>query len=265
MSIAGQKNPKLIPDNDIYLEIGKGAVPGHSQVIIRGHGTALSTAGSTVFSDLSEFGDITYMSSAEIMEIQSSSTADSSSDTGLQTILLQGIDNDGAAASEVVEMKGTTTANTVGAYKRVNALIGLAVGSGGNNAGVITAISATANTTQCMMGAREGISQNSHYTVPAEHTGYLTRVELNAAKLSGGGTPLVEIQGLFRVSTGNSWLQGFDKRMDTTVTDELDLDLPVPTAMQAGTDIRMTGRSNVANTEARSRMYIILVDDRPYN
>lgn len=260
MAFTGQKDPRTIADNSIFLDIAKGDVPGHSGVIVRGHGTSLSTE-STAFSDLSEFGDITYMSTAETMEVQSSSTLDSSSDTGLQTVLLQGIDNDGLAATEIIEMNGATTVNSVGTYKRVNSLVGLGVGSDGYNAGDITAVAATANTTQCFMGAREGLSQNSHYTVPTANTGYLTRVEFNAAKLSGGGTPVVEFQGVFRTSTSNVWLQGFDKKMDTGVTDEFDLDLPVPTAMPAGTDLRVTGQSDASATEARSRMYLILVSD----
>lgn len=256
------KNPRIVTDNDIYLDIAKGEIPDHSAIIVRGHGTAITTA-STGFSDLSEFGTMTYMSSAEVIEVQSSSTADSSSDIGVRTILLQGIDNDGVAAQESIEMNGTSTVNSVGTYKRVNTLVGLTVGTNGGNLGNVTAVAATANTTQCYMGANESISQNSHYTVPANHTGYLTQVELNAAKVSGGGSPEIEFKGLFRTSTDAAWIQGFDKIMDTGVTDEIDVVLPIPTAMPAGTDIRMAGNSDTANSEARSRMHIILVDDTP--
>jgi hypothetical protein len=244
----------------LYFDIAKGEVPNHSVVIIRGHATAITTA-STGQSDLTEYGTMTYMSSAETIEVQSSTTTDSSGGTGMQTVLLQGIDNDGELASETITMNGTSAVNSVGTYKRVNALVGLAAGSNGANLGNVTAVAATANTTQCYMGANECISQNSNYTIPANYSGYLTKVELNAAKISGGGSPEIEFRGLFRSSTASCWIQGFDKKMDTGVTDEIDVELPSPTKMTAGTDIRMTAHSDTANSEARSRMYVILVDE----
>jgi hypothetical protein len=254
------KNPKLTPANDIYLDIAKGQVPGHSAVIQRGHSTSISTVG---YADLSEGStDLSYMSTAEPMDIASNSTADEAAGTGVRTLLVSGIDNDGWGVSETVTMSTDAVATTL-EYKRVNSLVALTVGSAGWNVGDVTAVAATANSTQAKLGAAEGITQNSNYTIPAEHAGYLQRVEFNAAKLSGGGTPVVEFIGLFRSSTGASWITGFDKKLNTGIIDELDVDIPVPTRMTAGTDIRLRAISDTPNTEARSRMYIILVDDTP--
>jgi hypothetical protein len=260
---SANKDTRSNATNDFFLEVAKGVVPGHSAVIQRGHATSVST--STAYSDFCEYGDLTYMSTAETMDIVSTSTSDSSDGTGLQTVLIQGIDNDGAALQETVTMNGTTPVGTSGEYKRINAMVGLSVGSDGWNAGDVKAISATSNTTQSFMGTVECLSQNSHYTVPTGSKGYLYKVELNAAKLSGGGTPVVEFAGTFRTSTSSAWLQGFDKKLDTGVTDEVDVVLPFPTQMPAGTDIRMRGRCDTASSEARTRMYLMLAEDNPAN
>jgi hypothetical protein len=93
-------------------------------------------------------------------------------------------------------------------------------------------------------------------------TAYLLKVELNCAKISGGGTPEVEFKGLARIGgSGSAWLQLFDKKLDTSVVDELDLVLPIPTAIAARTDIRFRSDTDTNSTEVRTRMSLLLVDD----
>ena len=60
---------------------------------------------------------------------------------------------------------------------------------------------------------------------------------------------------------GGAWLQLFDKKMDTGVTDEIDVVLPFPTKMVALTDIKIRADSDTNNTEVRTRMYLLLVED----
>ena len=79
---------------------------------------------------------------------------------------------------------------------------------------------------------------------------------------SAGADPEIEFRGHARpTGASRAWLQLFDKRLDTGVTDEIDVILPFPTALPAGTDIRLTGETDQNNTECRSRMYLVLVDD----
>ena len=248
--------------SDFWLEVAKGKVPGHSLTIVRGHNPSQTSASGDV--DVSEFGDLTYLSSAETMDIVSASTDDDGAPTGIgaQTLRIQGVDGTGAAIAETVTLDGTTPVVTALSYLRVNLMTVLAVGSSGWNVGNITATASVAATIQDELDAMESLSQSSHFTIPLAVTGYLLQVELNTAKISGGGTPEVEFKGLVRVGgDGNAWLQLFDKKLDTAVSDELDVRLPAPTAIAARSDIRMRADTDTNNTECRTRMYICLVDD----
>ncbi len=247
---------------DFFLEIAKGNIPGHSVVLIRGHNPNISIAGGET--DIAEMGNLTYLTSAETMEIVSTSDEDGGSggDTGLLTMLIQGVDNTGAAIQEIITLNGTTDVTSSNSYLRINSMVGLTVGSTNLNVGNITATASTAATIQDEMGAIEGASQSSHYTVPLAKRLFLHQVEFNGAKTSGGNQPILEIRGRARIGgAGNCFIQLFDKRIDTSIADELDVILPFPTAIAARTDVRLTCETDQNNTETRSRLYGILVDD----
>ncbi len=106
------------------------------------------------------------------------------------------------------------------------------------------------------------ISQKSQYTVPNGKTGLILRADFNAAKISGGGNPLVEFSGKVRNSVANSpWIRVFNKLIDTAVTDELDVIQPVGPILNGQMDIRVEVETDTNNTEVSSRMFIVLVDD----
>ena len=115
------------------------------------------------------------------------------------------------------------------------------------------------------MDATEGISQNSHYTVPLGKTLHVTRLEFNVAKETAGTAPDVEFKVYIRSGgAGNCWLQVFDKRIDAGSQTELDLDLPFPSSSsqaKARTDFRIRTDTDQNSTETRTRMYGILIDD----
>lgn len=243
------------------MEVAKGNIPGHSFVIVRGHNPSQSAASG--FVDIGETGDLTYLTSAETMEIASSSASDAAAGIGLRTLLVQGVDGTGAAIQEIVTLNGTSDVQTVNSYLRVNTMAGLTAGSAGWNLGIVAATATTAATVQAAMNVTESISQGSHYTVPLAKTLFPVKVELNAAKIVGGGNPEVEFRGYARLGgAGAAWIQLFDKKMDTAVMDEVDILFPFPVGVPiARTDIRIRADTDTNNTEVRTRVYGILVDD----
>lgn len=241
---------------DYFMEVARGNVPGESTLIIRGHKSDIDASENEHVWEGD--GDLSYLSSAETMNITSTAAADDDGSTGVESVLVSGVDGSGDLLTETVTMNGTSNVLTSGSFLRVNSIVALTCGSGGTNAGDITATASSAGTLQCEMDAGEGISQNSQYTVPNGYALDVVQVELNASKVSGGGTPVVEFRGLARSSASAPWLQLFDKKMDTGVQDELDILLPFPFIPTAGYDVRMNIETDTANTEARSRMYGIL-------
>jgi hypothetical protein len=250
----------LVSNKDFLFEVARGSIPGYSSTIVRGH-IPTFTAGAG-FVDVAEQGDLSYLVSAEPMNIRSSATADVSGGTGLWNLVVNGVNQAGSAVSEIVSMNGLTNAQTSNEFLRVNNMVGLKVGSTGWNEGTVVAVAASASTIQSQMDATESLSQGSHYTVPVNHKGYLLKVELNTAQIAAGQTPTVEWKGYARVGgAGNAWIQLFDKKMDTGVTDELEINVPIFTQMAGRTDIRMRADTDIDATEVRSRMYLLLVQD----
>jgi len=243
-----------------WLEIARGNVPGFSTTVIRGHNPSQTSASGYV--TIAEMGSVTYLTTAETMNISSDNAADDTGGVGLITVLVQGVDNTGAAVQEVVTLNGTADVLTTNSYLRVNNMVGLTVGSTEVNVGVITATASSAATIQDEMNAGEGISQSSTYTVPLGFTFYVTKIELNCAKITGGASPEVEFTGQARSGgAGNCWIQLFDKRLDTGIVDELDVILSFPAPAPERSDIRVRANVSTDSTETRSRMYGILVDD----
>lgn len=250
----------LQTEYDYFLEVSRGNIPGQSTIIIRGHNPDLDIADG--FQDVAHDGDLTYLTGAETMNIVSTDADDDAGDTGLRTLLIHGVDGGGNYVQEIITMNGQTDVETVNTYLRVNAMIGLTVGSSGWNEGDITATSTVTASVQANMGITESLSQNSNYTVPLRKTFHLLKIELNAAKISGGGTPELEFKGYARIGgDGSAWLQLFDKKMDTGVTDEIDVTPSFPFGAVERTDIRMRSNTDVNNTECRTRMYGIIIDN----
>ncbi len=248
---------------DFKLDVARGRVPGMSTVVLRGHNPSQTAASG--FVDVSEFGDLTYLSSAETMNIVSDSTSDDAGQTGTLTVLVDGVDGDHVAQTEVVVMNGTTNVLTAKSYLRVNTLVGLTDGGAGWNVGAITATASSAGTIQQKIGATSGVSAGSHYTVPAGKTAHVFKLEFNATKSSGGTAPVVEFHALARPGgSARSWLRFFDKKIDAAVANELDVDLPFPTSdtqLTEKSDFRMTADTDQNSTEAATRMYLFLVDN----
>lgn len=116
------------------------------------------------------FGNIqnwTKLSSAETMDVTSSSTADDLGGTGANTIFITGVDGDYAEISEVLNMDGTSTVVTANSYLFINRVYVVFAGSGETNAGNITLTATTAGTVQGYVRAGISISEELRYCVPA--------------------------------------------------------------------------------------------------
>jgi hypothetical protein len=128
-----------IGDNDFYLKVACGKVPGAS--IMRGLGERIGIGITTNGEDLWRGNDLTPLASViiptpadvgEQMTIVSESANDSSAGTGVRTIEIHYIDATGNAQEETLIMNGLTGVNTVATDIRfINEMHALTIGSGG--------------------------------------------------------------------------------------------------------------------------------------
>lgn len=112
---------------------------------------------------------------ARIHAIVSASANDAAAGTGARTLSVEGIDSDWLERQEIVTLAGATPVNTVHSYHRVFRMECKTFGSGGTNAGLITATSASDDTVTAQINANEGQTFMAIYTIPIDALGYITQ------------------------------------------------------------------------------------------
>ncbi len=245
--------------NDFLSDVSKGAVVGLSPVIIEGMNPDLDMAAEE---DLwNEGGLLSYLSSAETMNVTSTSTDDDVGGTGVTAVFITGLDANNLTVSEVVTMDGTSNVLTVNAYTRISFVFASAAGSGLTNAGNITLTASSAATVQANMLAGTSSGLGGFYTIPSGKRAIIRQVEMDATKLSGGGTPLVNFRMYARFSGANQpWVVILERRLDTAVQDQLIIPFPLSNILVSGADLRLACSTDTNNTEARMRITLLEYD-----
>ena len=141
-------------------------------------------------------GSLVRLSSAETMDIVSTSTADDAGGTGARTIRIEGVANDCSILNEDVTLDGTSTVTTSGSFLRINRMFITSSGTGQTNAGTITATSSTASTEQARIDAEVGQTEKTQFTVPLGYRVFVAELQVNAADQSS-------MEGIFMTNTNN--------------------------------------------------------------
>ena len=158
------------PTPHLLFDVAKGNIFNEKAVNIFGINRAVGTAYETIWDDS---GSYAYPPSALIMSVVSTSASDT------MDVLVDGLDADYNILQEIVTLTGTVAVNTTNAFFRINSLVIL----GGENVGGISASNAAV--VYAFIGALLGVSQSSVYTVPAGHSFYLFRIDVNSATTAG--------------------------------------------------------------------------------
>ena len=158
-----------------------------------------------------------FLSSAEILNISSTDADDTSGGTGAHSIIIYGVDNTWADIIDVVTLNGTSTVQSNLAFLGINRMAIYQSGSSPANEGDITAIGASAGTTQGQIPTGTGTSEQSFLFVAANHTFLASDLVINANKLGSGSAPKITIYGYSQVPLTNSRYEVFRKTIDTSV------------------------------------------------
>lgn len=158
---------------DNALEIGRGNVSGQSSLLKFGRNADVDTGG---YEDIWDAGG-TWVppTTARLHNIVSSSTDDDSAGTGARTVAVIGLGDDYAVANETVTMDGTTPVATVKTYVIIYRMYVVTAGSGGANAGTITATAQTDATVTAQISIGYNQTLMAIYQVPLGKTAYMRR------------------------------------------------------------------------------------------
>lgn len=125
-------------------------------------------------------GILSHLSTAETMDMASTSADDDAGGIGAQSVILFGVDNNYSPIQETVTLDGLTPVTTLNSFLRINNMKVDTVGSSSMNAGIITATATSSATLQDSIAPNMGTDFNSHYTIPAGYYGFVCSWVLGA-------------------------------------------------------------------------------------
>ncbi len=102
--------------------------------------------------------------------------------TGARVVKVTGLDENYAEISENVALNGTTVAVTLKSYLRINDFEVIDAGSGGKNAGTITATAVTDNTISAQIKIGTNKARQAIFSVPADRDLLLTSITIGVGK-----------------------------------------------------------------------------------
>ena len=166
-----------------YLQVARNQISFHKSNFKFGFNADVDDSLETVWA---QGGLYSYLASASVLKVSSSSTADTSAGTGARTVELSGLDTNYDEISETVTLNGQTAVNTTNEFLRINRMVVRSAGTGGQNAGVIYAGTGTVTTgVPANKYATIAIGDNQTvmalWTVPRGYTAYLLQTDITVA------------------------------------------------------------------------------------
>lgn len=134
-------------------------------------------------------------------------------------------------------------------------------GTGQTNAGVITGTRTTGGATIAQIPAGEGVTQQCIFTV-AENQQFITEwLRLTAAKLTGGGNPVVTFIMYVYSNVNNGIQEVFRDQIDTQVKTSSDVEPNLPFPISEKSIVWIEATSDSANTSVTGRFSGIMIKD----
>ena len=215
------------------LQVARGHIEGHKTIFKFGNNADINGSLETVWS---QGGLYSYPAAAIQMKVSSSSTDDTGSGTGAQTVLVSGLDADYNEITEVVTLDGQTEVLTAQSFLRVNRAFVVTAGTGATAAGTIyvgtgVVTAGVPATVYAVISLGENQTTMAVWTVPAKHTLYIHRGFFSAA--SNNATHYILGKFMFRPQGGV-----FRNAADLTVnSNAIGYDFEIPLALPEKTDI----------------------------
>lgn len=251
----------VVRPTDFKYEVALGLRQGYTTWNKWGYNAAVAAGTETVWSVSSLF---TRLTAAETLIIASSSIeddpvkADLSVGTGAYSVIIYGVNENYDNVTEVVTLNGTASVNSVNTYLGVNRMAIYLAGTGGVNAGTISATTLTPTTTQAEIPVGAGSTQHAFFFVAQGHTALLDWLSMSAIKLSGGGTPEFVFKLWVTSLVSGAKYEVFRTPMDVAIENHLEYRPSQPFVVSEKSLIEMQVTSDTAASLVSTRFSLIL-------
>ena len=247
--------------NDFITDVSRGKVGDFRTVVVEGHNSTLDTADGDA--DLWGCGgNLSYLSVAETLDVVSTDANDTSAGTGARSIAIIGVDADFNPISDFVILDGLTPVESAVAFYRISAVFVGSAGTSLTNEGTINITSSISATIQCCVDIGYSTGVQGFFTFAAGTKAIIKQVEFDSTRVGGGQSPDVNFRVYVRATGANQpWFVILERKLDTSVQDQLIIPFPLSNRLVAGADIRFTASTTLDDTEARTRATLMVWDD----
>lgn len=239
---------------DYHYEVAMGKRQGRTTWNKFGYNDDIDTGTEVVAS----FGGLfTKMSTARTLSVVSTSAQDGVAGTGATNVIIDGIDANRLAQTEVVTMNGTTPVVTSTTWLGVNRMAIYLCGSNESNVGTITATATTDLTTQGEIPIGNGSTEQAIFFTQDNHTALMDYLLINATKLSGGSSPVIIFKGWVYSFVSQAKYEVFRHTMDTSVENTVEIRPSQPFVVGEKSVFWLEATTDQNNTVASCRFSLI--------
>lgn len=210
---------------DYHHDVARGLVEGQTLWNKFGYNSDIDIGTETIWST---GGLLTKLTTPTTLSIVSTSANDTSGGTGANSIIVYGIDSTRTARTEVVTLNGLTPVVTATTWLGINRMAIYLSGSGGVNAGKITATAVSGGSVQAEIPLGEGTTQTGFFFIQANHTALMDWLVININKIGAGNDPVVTIKAWVTSFVSGSKYEVFRHSIDTAVENTIQILPPLP-------------------------------------
>lgn len=235
-----------ICSQDYLLAMAEGDISGHTLFAKYGRVYGVNNALVDVWAGEGGTASVyVFPASAIQFHVVSTSANDDEGNTGIEKIMIVGLDANYAVISEEVTLNGTSNVTTTNSFFRINSCYATQVGSNGSAVGNITIKNTADTVTYSSIGIGLTSCRTLVYTVPASTTLYLTSIVV----ASGEGGNSIKLNAVvftpkYRLYGSTFFLPAGELLSINSETARI---LEAPAKFAAKTDIKMSVQGDYAS------------------
>jgi hypothetical protein len=213
-----------------------------------------SATPEVIWANGATFGAATILTSPSTFTFVSDSASDTSAGVGARTLIVYYNDSNGLPTSGTVTLAGLTPVVSTFSGYGINRVVVLTSGSTMWNVGNITVTNTTGGAQAAYVPATDGLTQQCIFFTPHGYQALVNSIHLNVAKLSGGASPRVTIDGFaFNVATTRTRYRLISRLIDTSVENTVDVNFKQPLVLNSSDVfwLRATTNTNATSVSAR--------------
>ena len=200
-------------------------------------------------------GTYQFITVGETISIVSTASADADGDTGVNSVVVYGVDENWETQTIVYLMDGTTPVVSAESWIGINRVAVFLSGTGRTNAGTISVTASSSGYTMAQMPVGGGVTQQMIFFVPVSHNFLAEWLHFDALKIAGGGgNPEITIKGQVYSAVNNTIQEVYRGHIDTTNSNNLAIEPPVPFPVGEKSILYFTADTDKDNTSVTGRL-----------